>query len=72
MCLTNGSSRMNPATEVCLRLKVLSFLQKEPSDFKDLFDQVTIPQLAQYSKIKQVGEYTPLSINARKELISAA
>lgn len=65
-------AKMNPATEVCLRLKMLGFLHKEPSDFKDLFDQITIPQLAQYSKNKQIYKYTPLSINAKKELISAA
>ncbi|MFI5343418.1 MAG: hypothetical protein ACHQUC_04260 [Chlamydiales bacterium] len=68
----NDIARMNPATEICLRLKMLSFLHKENSDFKDLFDQITIPQLTQYFKNKKIYEYTPLSINAKKELISAA
>ena len=65
-------ARMNPSTEICLRLEILRFLHQEPSDFKDLFDQVTIPLLAQYSKAKQACEHIPFSINAKKELMSAA
>jgi len=65
-------ARIAPATEIYLRLYILEFLQKGASDFKDLYDEIRIPQLAEYLKRTQEYTYTPLSINAKKELMSVA
>lgn len=65
----NDFARMTPTTEVCLRLKIFEFLHKDPADFKDLYDEIKIPHLAECLKEKQ--EYIPFSINAKEELLAA-
>lgn len=65
-------ARIAPTAEICLRLYILEFLQKKASDFKHLYDEIRIPQLAQYLKRAKTYTYIPISINAKKELISAA
>lgn len=65
-------ARIAPTTEVCLRLYIFEFLQKDAADFKELYDEIRIPQLAEYLKRPQNHVYIPLSINAKKELISVA
>lgn len=65
-------ARIAPTTEIYLRLYILDFLQKGASDFKDLYDEIRIPQLAEYLKQSCGFAYIPLSINAKKELISVA
>jgi DNA-binding transcriptional regulator YiaG len=64
-------ARIAPTTEIYLRLYILEFLKKGAEDFKDLYDEIRIPQLAKYLKQPQNYSYVPLSINAKKELISA-
>ena len=65
-------ARMAPATEIYLRLYILDFLQKDALDFKELYHEIRFPDLAKYLKLPQKHSYTPISINAKKELISAA
>jgi DNA-binding transcriptional regulator YiaG len=64
----DGIARIAPTTEVYLRLYILEFLKKGAEDFKDLYDEIRIPQLAEYLKKPQSYTYIPLSINAKKEL----
>lgn len=61
-------ARIAPTTEVYLRLYILDFLQKNASDFKELYEEIRIPLLAEYLKTSQDYTYTPISINAEKEL----
>lgn len=68
----NHFARIAPTAEIYLRLYILSFLQKEPVDFKELYEEIRIPQLAEYLKKSKNIPYTPLSINAKKDLASAA
>lgn len=67
-------ARITPTAEICLRLYVLEFLQKDAFEFKELYDEIRIPQLAEYlkqSKIcEYIHEYIPISINAKKDLVA--
>jgi DNA-binding transcriptional regulator YiaG len=65
-------ARITPTAEIYLRLYILDFLQKDPSDFKELYHEIRIPELAKYLKPSQKYVYIPISINAKKELISVA
>jgi DNA-binding transcriptional regulator YiaG len=65
-------ARMAPTTEIYLRLYILDFLQKDALDFKELYHEIRIPDLAKYLKPSQNYSYIPISINAKNELISAA
>lgn len=65
-------ARMAPTTEIYLRLHILEFLKGNARKFKELYDEIRIPQLAEYLKKPKKYEYIPLSINAKKELITAA
>lgn len=65
-------ARIAPTAEIYLRLYVLDFLEKGAADFKDLYHEIRIPQLAEYLKKQKKYIYTPFSINAKKELISFA
>lgn len=65
-------ARIAPTAEIYLRLYILDFLQKDALDFKELYTEVRIPELAKYLKHSQEHVYTPMSINAKKELMSAA
>lgn len=65
-------ARITPTTEIYLRLYILDFLQKDALDFKELYKEMRIPELAKYLKPSQHHSYIPISINAEKELISAA
>lgn len=65
----NDFARMTPSTEICLRFQILEFLHKDAADFKDLYDEIKIPHLAEC--LKEKHEYIPFSINAKKELIAA-
>ena len=65
-------ARIAPTTEIYLRLYILSFLKREAEDFKELYEEIQIPQLAQFLKNDRNYAYQPLSINAKKELISSA
>lgn len=65
-------ARIAPTTEVYLRLHIFEFLQKDALDFKELYNEIRIPQLAKFLKLSQDLAYIPISINAKKELISAA
>lgn len=68
----NKIARMAPTTEIYLRLYILEFLQKGAIDFKDLYEEIRIPQLAEYLKDPSKYVYIPIRINAKKELISVA
>ena len=68
----DGIARITPTTEIYLRLYILEFLQKGAEDFKDLYDEIRIPQLAEYLKRPQKFPYMPLSINVKRELFSVA
>lgn len=68
----DGIARIVPTTEIYLRLYILEFLRKGTRDFKELYDEIRIPQLAEYLKKSKKYIYIPLSINAKKELISVA
>lgn len=65
-------ARIAPTAEIYLRLYILDFLQKDALDFKELYNEIRIPELAKYLKTSQEYAYTPMSINAKKELISVA
>lgn len=65
-------ARIAPTTEICLRLYILNFLEKDALDFKELYNEIQIPELAKYLRSSQkLCHYNPISINAKKELISA-
>ncbi len=64
-------AKIAPTAEICLRLYILKFLQKKASDFKNLYDEIRIPELAEHLKQSKTYMYIPISINAQ-ELISAA
>ncbi len=68
----NYIARIAPTTEIYLRLYVLNFLGRESADFKELYEEIRIPQLAEYLKKSKQVPYIPLSINAEKDLASAA
>ncbi len=68
----NTIARIAPTTEIYLRLYILDFLQKDALDFKELYNEIRIPDLAKYLKPCYNYAYTPISINAKKELISVA
>lgn len=61
-------ARIAPTAEVYLRLHILDFLQKDALNFKELYEEIRIPLLAEYLKTSQEYIYTPISINAEKEL----
>lgn len=63
-------ARIAPTAEVYLRLYILEFLQKDALDFKELYNEIRIPELAKYLKPAPGYTYIPISINAKKELIS--
>lgn len=65
-------ARMVPTTEFYLRLHILEYLHRGPKDFKDLYHEINIPELAEYQKKPNLCKHVPLSINVKKELISAA
>jgi DNA-binding transcriptional regulator YiaG len=65
-------ARIAPTAEIYLRFYILDFLQKDALDFKELYHKIKIPELAKYLKPSQDYAYTPISINAKKELVAAA
>lgn len=68
----NNIARMAPTTEFYLRLYVLEYLQQEKSDFKELYNEISIPQLAECLKKSETYDYNPLSIDVYKESLTAA
>lgn len=64
-------ARIAPTTEVYLRLYLLEYLRSTPSDFKELYHEISIPQLADYLKKPETAEYVPLLIDAKRELSAA-
>lgn len=68
----DGFARITPTTEIYLRLTILEFLHKKAADFRDLYHEIKIPELAEYLKGKRDTIYSPLSIDATEELISVA
>lgn len=68
----NSIARIAPTTELYLRLYILEFLKKDAEDFKELYHEIRISQLAEFSKMKRLYTYIPLSINAKEELMSVA
>jgi len=65
-------ARMSPTAEIYLRLHILDFLEKDALDFKELYHEIKIPELAKFLRTSQGHSYIPISINVEKELISAA
>ncbi len=57
----NEKSRMNPSTEVCLRLYILNHLKVADKEFRRLYLQITPQNLA-----KAENDKTPLEIDAEK------
>lgn len=68
----NTVARIAPTAEIYLRFYILDFLKKDALDFKELYHEIKIPELAKYLRTSQDYEYIPISINAKKELIAAA
>ena len=69
----NHIARMVPTAEFYLRVYVLEYIQKEKSDLKALYNEIHIPQLAEYLKKLEYDDYDPLSIyDICKESLSAA
>lgn len=54
-------SKMNPSTEVCLRLYILNYLKATDKEFRKLYQQITPNDLAH-----SVSENIPLEIDAHK------
>lgn len=65
-------AKIAPTAEIYLRLYILNFLHEDALDFKELYNEIQIPELSKYLKLSHEYEYIPISINAKKELISAA
>lgn len=65
-------ARIAPTTEFYLRVYLLDYIQKDKSDFKSLYNEIHIPDLAEYLKKPKKLEYSPLSIDIYKESLSAA
>lgn len=65
-------ARITPATEIYLRLYILEYLQQNALDFKELYNEIRIPELARYLKSSRKHSYIPILINAKKELLCAA
>lgn len=65
-------ARIAPTAEIYLRFYILDFLKKDALDFKELYHEIKIPELARFSRASQKYEYVPISINVKKELIAAA
>lgn len=65
-------ARIAPTAEVYLRLYILNFLNQKASDFKNLYEEIRIPELAEYLKKTKTFRYIPISINAKKELAAVA
>ena len=65
-------ARIAPTAEVYLRLYILNFLNQKAVDFKNLYDEICIPELAGYLKRSKTYTYIPISINAKKELTNVA
>lgn len=57
----NEKSRMNPSTEVCLRLYILNYLQVADKEFKRLYLKISPQNLANAD-----SDETPLEIDAKK------
>jgi len=66
----NRIARIAPTTEVYLRLYIFEYLQKDPSDFKELYNEINIPELANYLKKINSDKHSPLLIDARRELVA--
>lgn len=64
-------ARMIPTTEVYLRLYILEYIVQGSSDFKELYKEISIPELADYLKKAKNYKYNPLSIDACRELSAA-
>jgi DNA-binding transcriptional regulator YiaG len=65
-------ARIAPTAEVYLRLYILNFLNQKATDFKNLYDEIRIPKLVEYLKRSEAYTYIPISINAKKELVTVA
>lgn len=63
---------MVPTTEFYLRLYIFEFLHRKASDFKQLYEEISIPELANYLKRATIQKYIPLSINAQTDLMLVA
>lgn len=66
----NEIARITPTTEIYLRLFILEFLDKSAKDFKELYKEIQISELAKYLKKSSTFVYSPISINAKKELVA--
>jgi len=60
-------TKMAPTTEIYIRLSILEHLNKDASDFKDLYQEIRLPELVEYSKIID-KEFIPISINIGNDL----
>lgn len=65
-------AKIAPTTEVYLRLYIFEFLKQGAKDFKELYDEISIPQLAEYLKKPQIYKHILLSIDAGEDLVSIA
>src|SRR5262245_3231418 len=52
-------ARIAPTAEVYLRLFVLNFLNQKATDFKSLYHEICVPELAEYLKRSKTYTYIP-------------
>lgn len=64
-------SRMTPTTEFYLRLYIFEYLELGNSEFKELYNEISIPQLASYQKKSSLKTH-PVSIDVEKDFLSVA
>jgi len=63
----NEKCRITPSTELCIRLFILDRLHANDREFRILFHEVSVQQLAEYTK----DNHIPIEINASKKLLAA-
>jgi len=63
----NEKCRVNPATEMCIRLFILDRLHAKDKEFRSLYHEVSVQRLAEYTK----DIHLPIEINAKEKLLAA-
>ncbi len=67
----NFHAKIEPTTDVCIRLFVFSSFRSSGTAFKQLYQEIDIPKLAKFQK-SPVGDIRPIALDLQEELNLAA
>lgn len=68
----NNFAKIEPTTDICIRLFVLNHLHRKGNDFKKLYNEIDIQQLEKCQKNRESSPVNSIAIDVSEDLALAA